>query len=214
VLNLGALTLDGIEVWLTRLGGAAGIVALGAAFLGIFRASQGNSGRETGKAKKMLRATTYLLIGIPYFLVCILLWRPLPFSFLPLGVHSLLLVLGSILYFLGLILYLWAWITLGRYYNVSSGFGVRLFADHQLITEGPYAWVRHPMYLGFQIAAFGGVFLFKTWTMVFLFVNFLFLVIRARREEQALAEEYPIQWEIYCKDVPAWFPNLLRKKYK
>lgn len=211
-MDLGALTLDGIEVWLTRLGGAAGIAALCVAFFGIWRASHRNSGRETGKAERMLRTTTYLLIGIPYFLVCVLIWKPLSFSYLSLGARILALVLGFLLYSLGLILYLWAWMTLGRYYNVASGFGVRLFADHQLITEGPYAWVRHPMYLGFQLAAFGGVFLFKTWTMVFLFVNFLFLVIRARREEQALAEEYPIQWEMYCKDVPAWFPNLPRKK--
>ncbi|OGO15599.1 MAG: hypothetical protein A2Z14_15110 [Chloroflexi bacterium RBG_16_48_8] len=204
--------MDTIEIWVERIGGLAGMVVLGAALLGIWRASMRGRGRETGQAHRMLRTTTYLLIGIPYFLACTLLWKPLPFSFISFEMHASTLVFGSLFYFSGLVLYQWAWFALGRYYNVSSGLGVRLFAEHQLITGGPYALIRHPMYGGLQMAAFGGVFLFRTWTFVFLFVNFLFLTIRARREEQALAMEYPGQWERYCRDVPAWFPKLSRGK--
>jgi protein-S-isoprenylcysteine O-methyltransferase Ste14 len=206
------LELDSVEFWITRIGGVVGLVALGVALLGMWRASQRSGGRETGQAQKMLRWSTYLIIGIPYFLVCGLLWKALPLSFPSFWINASTLIIGSVLYFAGLSMYLWAWFTLGRTYNVSSGFGVRLFENHELIRDGPYALVRHPMYVGFQIAAFGGVFLFKTWTFVFLFVNFMFLIIRARREEQALALEYPGQWEKYCEDVPAWFPRLPRRK--
>ena len=177
----------------------------------MWRASQREAGRETGLAGRMLRATTYLLIAIPYFLVCILLWKPMPAFLASSWLNIVTLLAGILFYFLGLMLYLWAWFVLGRTYNVSSGFGVRLFADHQLIVKGPYAFIRHPMYVGLQIAALGGVFLFRRWTFVFLFINFLFLVIRARREEQALASEFPEEWHTYSKNVPAWFPKILKR---
>jgi protein-S-isoprenylcysteine O-methyltransferase Ste14 len=51
-------------------------------------------------------------------------------------------------------------------YNVSSAFGNRLYADQELVTSGPFALVRHPMYLGALIAGMGGVLLFRTWSAV------------------------------------------------
>jgi len=42
-------------------------------------------------------------------------------------------------------------------------------------------------------------------------VDFLGLVLRARREEQALADEFGEQWEEYCRRVPGWIPRILRK---
>ena len=210
--GIGLIALNAIEIWVLRTAGAAGIITLMVALVGMWRAAQQISGRETGLSKRMLRTRTYLLVGIPYFLACIFLWKSLPFSFSFNWPTILIVLSGSLLYFSGLMLYLWAWFTLGRNYNVSSAFGVRLSADHRLITDGPYAWVRHPMYLGLQMAAFGGVLLFQTWTLVFLFINFLFLLIRARREEQALTMEYPNHWQSYSVDVPFWFPERPRRR--
>jgi protein-S-isoprenylcysteine O-methyltransferase Ste14 len=62
-----------------------------------------------------------------------------------------------------------------------------------------------------MMAAFGGVLIYRTWTLAFLAVNSLFLVIRARREEQALAAEFGAQWEAYCQRVPAWMPRFRRR---
>jgi protein-S-isoprenylcysteine O-methyltransferase Ste14 len=59
-----------------------------------------------------------------------------------------------------------------------------------LITHGPLAFVRHPLYLGLQIAALGGFLVYRTWTLAFVMADFLGLVIRARREEQVLAAEF------------------------
>jgi protein-S-isoprenylcysteine O-methyltransferase Ste14 len=100
---------------------------------------------------------------------------------------------------------------LGELYTASSGFGVRLHVHHRLITHGPFALVRHPLYLGLQVAALGGLLLYRTWTFVFVTVNFLALVLRAKREEQALAMEFGEQWEAYVGRVPAWIPRLRRR---
>jgi len=97
--------------------------------------------------------------------------------------------------------------TLGQMYRPASALGVQLSAGHRLVTHGPFALVRHPLYLGFQLAAFSGLLLFRTWTLAFVAVNLLALVIRARREEEALAAEFGDEWEAYVRRVPGWLPR-------
>jgi Cu+-exporting ATPase len=83
-------------------------------------------------------------------------------------------------------------------------------AGHQLVTQGPFAIVRHPMYSGIMLAALGSLLIYSTWTTL-LFVCFAPLtIIRARREEAALAAEFGEQWQAYCKRVPAFVPRLKR----
>lgn len=143
-----------------------------AALFGMWGARRQIKGRESGHASLILRIPIYFLIGIPYFMVCYVLWNqiPIPLSFFT---RVLSLSLGSFLYFLGLALYLWSWVTMGRYYNVSSSLGARLSEDHHLITSGPYDLVHHPMYMGMQVTALGGIFLCRTWNFIFLFFKFL-----------------------------------------
>lgn len=204
------MNLEGVEQGVRWLGGAGVLVPLIAVFWGLWRGLHRPSGRTTGWAHKVLRAPFYLVATILYFGLCFLLWKALPLNLSP-PARITVLGLGALLYFPGLATLLWARLTLGEMYNVSSGFGVQLYADQRLITHGPFALVRHPMYLGLMMAAFGGVLIYRTWTLAFLAVNSLFLVIRARREEQALAAEFGAQWEAYCQRVPAWMPRFRRR---
>ena len=69
------------------------------------------------------------------------------------------------------------------------GSGSALGRSHlvvRLITHGPFAHVRHPMYVGIEVAAVGGLLLYRTWTMVFLTIVFVGLAVRARREDEVL----------------------------
>ncbi len=85
-----------------------------------------------------------------------------------------------------------------------------MFADHQLITSGPFAYVRHPMYLGFFLAVLGGLLLYQTWTMfIFLLCSPVF-VKRAQREEEALISVFGEEYEAYRRKVPAFFPRFFR----
>jgi protein-S-isoprenylcysteine O-methyltransferase Ste14 len=93
-------------------------------------------------------------------------------------------------------------------YNVSSAFGNQLYSDHELVTSGPFALVRHPMYLGALIAGVGGVLLYRTWAALLAIAHVAVFFVRAGKEEQALAAEFGETWRRYAQRVPAGLPVL------
>jgi protein-S-isoprenylcysteine O-methyltransferase Ste14 len=202
--------LDIVEWWVGWAGAVAAFVCLIAVLAGIARGLRRPQGRTTGLARQILTLPVYLLISVGFFGTCYLLWRPLPLA-LSAPAWTVTLALGALLLFPGLALVLWRRSTLGEMYNVSSSMGAQLYADHRLITHGPFAIVRHPMYLGIILASAGGLLIYRTWTLLFTTVTFLGLALRARREEQALAAEFGEQWEEYCRQVPGWIPRILRR---
>ena len=101
---------------------------------------------------------------------------------------------------------------MGRHYFVSTSTSAQLFKDQPLVTRGPYAIVRHPMYLGILLAALGSLLLYQTWTTLFYACFAPFILSRARREEVVLAAEFGEQWREYCRRVPALIPKLKKKQ--
>jgi protein-S-isoprenylcysteine O-methyltransferase Ste14 len=55
--------------------------------------------------------------------------------------------------------------------------------------------------------------IFRTWAMVLFSVSSLGVILRARREEGLLAEEFGEEWEFYKQHVPGWVPAS-RKRVK
>jgi protein-S-isoprenylcysteine O-methyltransferase Ste14 len=196
---------DTIEQWVRWIGAADALVTLAVMLFGLGRSLTRPRGRATGRANQMLRAPTYVIISIGYFGLWYILWRPIPLA-LPTVARVAALILGALLLFPGLALVLWGRLTLGQMYNVSSALGTQLYADQRLITHGPYAIVRNPMYVGIIAATLGGLLIYRTWSLVFA-LTFLGLVIRARREEQVLAANFGQQWADYCQQVPGWIPH-------
>lgn len=196
-----------IEIVVRRLGGLLAYITLGVMLYGIWRGTQREPGRTSGRTGAWLRSPLFYLITSAIFLgVCFLGWKPLRMD-PSAGARVWMLVCGTLLYFPGLCLVLWARLTLGRNYFASTGMGVQLFANHQLVTGGPYAMLRHPLYAGIILAAFGSLLLYCTWTTLFLACFSPLVSLRARREETALAEEFGEQWRTYCQRVPMWIPR-------
>jgi protein-S-isoprenylcysteine O-methyltransferase Ste14 len=206
------MSCESVESVIRWLGGLLAYTLLGVVFYGIWRGTQRQAGRITGKMGHYLRSPWfYLVTSALYFVICYLGWISLPLNITP-HVHVWMLGLGTLLYFPGMSLTLWARLALGKNYFVSTGFGAQLFEEHQLVANGPFAFVRHPMYAGLILAAFGSLLIYHTWTTLLFALFAPALFFRARREETALAAEFGEQWQEYCKRVPAFFPRLGKER--
>ena len=96
-------------------------------------------------------------------------------------------MVGLVLFLAGWLLVLWARRALGAMYGVSTSFAAPLQVQHRLIQHGPYAFVRHPLYLGYWFLLLGVTLIYLTWTPLLLFVMCLAAFYRrARREDEAL----------------------------
>jgi protein-S-isoprenylcysteine O-methyltransferase Ste14 len=69
---------------------------------------------------------------------------------------------------------------------------VQAARDHHVISSGPYAWVRHPMYSGVMLFFFGAPLLVGSWWGVLIAPLFAVLfAVRAGIEERALVAGLP-----------------------
>ena len=204
------MILEHVIQW---LGGLLAYAALAVVLFGVWRGTQQQAGRTVGLSGGWLRSWWfYLASSVVFFGVAYLGWRPLPLTF-PASIQVALLIVGSLLYFPGMLFLLWARLTLGKNYFVSTGFGAQLFKGHQLITGGPYAIVRHPMYAGLILAAIGALLIYMTWTTVYFALFAPLTLVRAWREETALAAEFGEQWKGYCRQVPMLIPHLRKESH-
>lgn len=200
--------MDLAGIILRALGGLLAYISLAVVFHGIWRGTRQPAGRTSGRAAGWLRSVGFYLLATAGFVgISILFWKPLPLAPSP-QIQLLGLIAGSLLFFPGLAFLLWARLVLGRMYFVSTSFGAQLYADHSLVVRGPFAIVRHPMYLGLVCTAFGSLLLYHTWTTLAFALFAPCVLLRAWREEQALAAEFGEQWRAYCRRVPAILPRL------
>lgn len=204
------MTLEWIERIIRWTGALTGLAVLAVILTGLSRGLRQPAGRTTGKTRWMRSPAFYIIVSLLYFALCALIWRPIGISIMP-SARIAFLAAGGMVFFAGLSLILWSRITLGRYYFGSTTGSAQLFEHHKLITTGPFAFLRHPMYLGYLLTGLGGILLFQTWTMVFFTLNFPALMLRARREEQVLAAEFGQDWQDYSRRVPGWLPRFSRR---
>ena len=62
----------------------------------------------------------------------------------------------------------------------------------ELVQTGPFALVRHPIYVGGLMLALGWALLIHGWlTLGYVVVLFIFLDVKSRREEKWLMEKFP-----------------------
>lgn len=126
-------------------------------------------------------------------------WPPRPF---PLQRASWFA--GAALALLGTILFAAGVVRLGR--NLSPLPYPKENAT--LVTTGAYGLVRHPLYGGGIIASFGWALLIRGWlTIGYAALLFAFLDLKARREEQWLAEKFP-GYDEYRRRVRKLIPFL------
>ena len=103
----------------------------------------------------------------------------------------------------GLVLMLWARVTLG-----SNWSGMVVFKEnHELVTGGPYAIVRHPIYTGLLTMLLGNVLFFGVaGGRVWLVIAFVVFWLKSRDEERLMTRHFPDEYAAYRARVKALVP--------
>ena len=99
---------------------------------------------------------------------------------------------------------------------VAAGELVRLWAsghvkkDKVLATSGPYAFVRHPLYVGNHTIAIGFCLASALWWSlpVWIGLSLVFYPAAISREDGVLQKNFGSQWEEWCGETRALIPRL------
>jgi protein-S-isoprenylcysteine O-methyltransferase Ste14 len=119
-----------------------------------------------------------------------------------------LAVAGVVLTWMGIAIALWARWHLGQYWSGR----ITLKENHKLIRSGPYAYLRHPIYSGIDLAAIGGALAINQWRCALgLVLIILGYWIKARKEEALLSAQFGEAFEEHCQATGFLLPKLWRK---
>ncbi|HTY39543.1 MAG TPA: isoprenylcysteine carboxylmethyltransferase family protein [Candidatus Paceibacterota bacterium] len=103
----------------------------------------------------------------------------------------------------GLLLAIWARVTLGR--NWSSGMDIK--EGHELITHGPYTFIRNPIYTALLLMLFGSALVTGSiFALVGCLCAFWSFWIRIRAEEDLMTKLFPNTYPAYAKRVKRLIP--------
>jgi protein-S-isoprenylcysteine O-methyltransferase Ste14 len=123
-------------------------------------------------------------------------------SFLPGGARrDGLLLFGDVLATAGLAYSVWGLAYLRRSFSIIP-------EARRLVTGGPYALTRHPVYLGEIATAIGVNIATGGWLSALAVAYFIACeLLRMRWEERILAQAFPAQYPEYARRVPRYLPN-------
>lgn len=145
----------------------------------------------------------WILVGVQALLLVALVLLPWRSALSwPLDVLE---VLGIALMIGGLALLLIALVSLGRALTPTpipvAGAGLR--------TDGVYAIVRHPIYVGILLAGLGFTLAVGSiWQVIVWFLLLAFFIGKAAWEDRLLADRHGIAWFDYADHVGGFFPRL------
>ena len=149
------------------------------------------------------RSRGYFYVAIQFLLIALLFTAPRQAD--PYGTSSDLLgIVGVAVIALGAVILVTSFVRLGRSLTanpVPKDNGV-------LVTSGLYGRVRHPIYFGLLVLAFGVVLDAGWWPQIVIALMLYFLLnIKAQFEEDLLRKKYP-EYKAYALKPPRFFPRI------
>ena len=132
------------------------------------------------------------------------------FGFLIFSSHyeTAIQIAGFIIFYIGTVTYNLSIIVAGKYLRLSTS---GILKEHKLIKEGPYAIIRHPLYVSYIFILAGiSLILLTCW----LLIPTLFMIIgiypTAKAEEETLIEQFGEEYLEYKENVGIFFPKIKR----
>ena len=111
-------------------------------------------------------------------------------------------ICGLILCALGLSLAIWA----RKYLGWNWGLPMSVKENPELVTTGPYRYVRHPIYSGMLLAMLGSALASGVLWLILFIVFGTFFVIAARSEERLMLRQFPAEYPEYRARTKAIIP--------
>lgn len=109
---------------------------------------------------------------------------------------------GIALCALGMAFAVWARLHIGR----NWGMPMAEKEQPELVTTGPYAFVRHPIYTGILFAMLGSVLVVGPWYLVLVVPFALYFVYCGREEEKFLLRQFPAAYRDYMQRTKMLVP--------
>jgi protein-S-isoprenylcysteine O-methyltransferase Ste14 len=121
-------------------------------------------------------------------------------------VHSPVLgAIGAVLFVAGLALAIWARVFLGS----NWGMPMTQKAEPELVTGGPYRWVRHPIYSGLLMALVGTALATNVAALLIAAVAGAYFYYAATVEEKNLTATFPKAYPEYQEHTKRLIPFVL-----
>ena len=116
-----------------------------------------------------------------------------------------LLSIGLILFIAGLMLAIWARLYLGKNWGMPMSFK----QDPELVTTGPYRFIRHPIYTGILLAMLGTALAGSAYWAVILVIATIYFIYSATVEEKNMQRQFPQTYIKYKKQTKMLIPFVL-----
>jgi protein-S-isoprenylcysteine O-methyltransferase Ste14 len=123
-----------------------------------------------------------------------------------LAVHNVIVAsIGAALFAAGIALAIWARLHLGR----NWGMPMTQRAEPELVTSGPYRFVRHPIYSGLLVAMLGTVLVNNLLGLIVVAVLVPYFYYCGTVEERNLTSTFPSAYPAYRSSTKMLIPFLL-----
>ncbi|MBP9691091.1 isoprenylcysteine carboxylmethyltransferase family protein [Candidatus Woesebacteria bacterium] len=117
-------------------------------------------------------------------------------------------ILGVVIVLVGVIIGISARKSLGTNWNHAYEYQVK--KNHELITNGIYKYVRHPIYLGLLLSLVGAELVAKSYLFIpFLVIGLYLAVLQGKQEEKILLNHFGDEYKKYMKTSRMLLPFLL-----
>ena len=133
-----------------------------------------------------------MLLALPFLMIGLIQNIVFPSFFSVGGPPTVLKVISVIILVPGVAIWLWSVILI-----------LTKVPQQELITQGPYALVKHPLYTGVAMLVLPWMgFLLNTWLGVLIgIILYVAARIFSPQEERTLAQTFGAAWEEYCHKV-------------
>jgi protein-S-isoprenylcysteine O-methyltransferase Ste14 len=116
--------------------------------------------------------------------------------------NTALYIIGTVLFVAGLSFAIWARRHLGK----NWGMPMSLKKDPELVTSGPYHYVRHPIYTGILSAMLGTALIAGLIWLFVLLIASAYFIYSATVEEKIMIKEFPKAYPSYKKTTKMLIP--------